>query len=346
MLTKQNLTHLQKLPSDQVMSESLRVKSLKSNFLSQQRQNNLQQPNNTHLKQYYPGNNLKQNSIQNQDLQLRNQSLMGELNQQSRLLPQIHMSKDIQKNQYQTIDGRATDQQSKYQSQPMSPVASQQKKQLDSKQSMNRYLSQDKLQADNQNLITRPLSKSSSVKQIALLRDQKQNQNQMLQSPSNGLQKSQSVSQMQTQESFKTYMRNDDQSLKRIVHPLTGEEHFLDKKDFLANTQKCPFQVSVRDNTNYYFQHQKELEKYLDSKQSPQKTFNRRLKIRNTYMTMFPSYGLYENKKQFTCTQFSHIGTQLEKADPVDHEHFVKVDHMKIYYEEMLKAKNMRMNKK
>ena len=41
---------------------------------------------------------------------------------------------------------------------------------------------------------------------------------------------------MQTQESFKTYMRNDDQSLKRIVHPLTGEEHFLDKKDFFANT--------------------------------------------------------------------------------------------------------------
>ena len=70
------------------------------------------------------------------------------------------------------------------------------------------------------------------------------------------------------------------------------------------------------------------------------------MKLRNSYVTIFPSYGLYENKSIFKATQFSQIGTQLEKADTVDHEHFVKVDHMKIYYEEMLKAKNMRMNKK
>jgi hypothetical protein len=36
----------------------------------------------------------------------------------------------------------------------------------------------------------------------------------------------------------------------------------------------------------------------------------------------------------------------LEKAEKLDTEYFVKVDYMKKYYEEMLKAKNMRMNKK
>ena len=73
---------------------------------------------------------------------------------------------------------------------------------------------------------------------------------------------------------------------------------------------------------------------------------NRRLRLRNSYMTIFPMYGLEKNEQMFRATQFSNIGTQLEKAEKLDTEYFVKVDYMKKYYEEMLKAKNMRMNKK
>ncbi len=63
-------------------------------------------------------------------------------------------------------------------------------------------------------------------------------------------------------------------------------------------------------------------------------------------MTIFPMYGLYENKELFKATQFQTIGTQLEKADKIDKEYYSKPDYMKKYYEEMLKAKNMRMEKK
>ena len=63
-------------------------------------------------------------------------------------------------------------------------------------------------------------------------------------------------------------------------------------------------------------------------------------------MTIFPMYGLEKSKDMFRATQFSLIGTQLEHADKVDYTYFNKMDHIKIYSEEMLKAKNMRMNKK
>jgi hypothetical protein len=74
---------------------------------------------------------------------------------------------------------------------------------------------------------------------------------------------------LKTDEGFRTFMRSDqNQSLKRMVHPLTGEDVVIDKQDLLMNTQKCPFQNSVRDNTNYFFKHQQELEQYLDVKSS------------------------------------------------------------------------------
>jgi hypothetical protein len=63
-------------------------------------------------------------------------------------------------------------------------------------------------------------------------------------------------------------------------------------------------------------------------------------------MTIFPMYGLTKNSDMFRATQFQSIGIKLDQADNVDHEYFVKMDYWKKYNEEMLKAKNMRMNKK
>ena len=79
---------------------------------------------------------------------------------------------------------------------------------------------------------------------------------------------------------------------------------------------------------------------------SPSKTINRRLKINNTYMTVFPMYGLSKNEEMFKTQAFSSIGTELKHADKVDYTFFNKMDYTKRYTEEMLKAKNMRSSKK
>jgi hypothetical protein len=63
-------------------------------------------------------------------------------------------------------------------------------------------------------------------------------------------------------------------------------------------------------------------------------------------MTIFPMYGLQVNKDMFRSTSFESIGTKLEFADKVDFKYFNKMDYMKKYTEEMLKAANMRMKKK
>ena len=63
-------------------------------------------------------------------------------------------------------------------------------------------------------------------------------------------------------------------------------------------------------------------------------------------MTIFPMYGLTKTKDDFRATQFLNIGTKLDEAEKNDYTYYHKMDYMKKYNEEMLKAKNMRMNKK
>ena len=48
----------------------------------------------------------------------------------------------------------------------------------------------------------------------------------------------------------------------------------------------------------------------------------------------------------FKAASYASIGTQLEQADKVDYTYYNKMDYMKKYTEEMLKAANMRMKKK
>lgn len=144
---------------------------------------------------------------------------------------------------------------------------------------------------------------------------------------------------------FRTYMRNY-QSMKSLQHPLTREEVTIDTEDLMRNTHKSPFQNSVRDQTNYFLVNQKALEDFLNIRAAPQKTMNRRLKVKNSYMTIFPEYGLHENKKLFRGTQFQTIGTKLDRAEPINKEFYTKSDPVKEFYEELLKAKNMMTVKK
>lgn len=63
-------------------------------------------------------------------------------------------------------------------------------------------------------------------------------------------------------------------------------------------------------------------------------------------MTIFPNYGLSKTKENFKTQTFASIGTELQYADKIDYTYYNKNDYTKKYTEEMLKAKNMRMNKK
>jgi hypothetical protein len=70
----------------------------------------------------------------------------------------------------------------------------------------------------------------------------------------------------------------------------------------LRNTAKCPFQHSVRDQTNYYFKNGKQIEEIVDLQKASNKVMNRRLRLKNSYMTIFPNYGLQKNEQMFRAT--------------------------------------------
>lgn len=116
-----------------------------------------------------------------------------------------------------------------------------------------------------------------------------------------------------------------------MKNPLNGEDIVINREELLRKTFVSPFQHSVRDNTNYYFKYSKELEPYLDNSSSPQKTYNRRLKVKNSYLTIFPMYGLTQTKKMFVPNSKISIGTELEKADRINYEHYHKMDHINFY---------------
>jgi hypothetical protein len=49
----------------------------------------------------------------------------------------------------------------------------------------------------------------------------------------------------------------------------------------------------VRSKSNFFFRNSEQFEKMLDPMQATDKTFNRRHKVKNSYMAIFPNYGLY-----------------------------------------------------
>ncbi len=76
----------------------------------------------------------------------------------------------------------------------------------------------------------------------------------------------------------------------KVFHP--PKFHPINATDLLLNTHKSPFQQSVRDKSNFYFRNAAELESLFDLKKAVNKTYNRRLKVKNSYLTLFPMYGI------------------------------------------------------
>lgn len=89
------------------------------------------------------------------------------------------------------------------------------------------------------------------------------------------------------------------------------------------------------------------MESHLDPTKANDKTYNRRHKLKNSYITIFPNYGLYKEDTMYATATKSAITPDVHKmADPIDDTYFRKLDHIQRYTEEMLKAANMRMEKK
>ena len=71
------------------------------------------------------------------------------------------------------------------------------------------------------------------------------------------------------------------------------------------------------------------------------------MKEKSSRVAVFPSYGIQGSNDPFATTnQFFASKKAGEADDLVDRAHFRQVYDMKTYMEEMLKAKNMRGEKK
>jgi hypothetical protein len=76
---------------------------------------------------------------------------------------------------------------------------------------------------------------------------------------------------------------------------------------------------------------------------------NKVYKNKPSILTIFPSYGIgFDDKRVFSTTNQRTINKkkELKDLDYLDRTHFRQVYDMKIFMDEMLKAKNMRAQKK
>jgi len=54
--------------------------------------------------------------------------------------------------------------------------------------------------------------------------------------------------------------------------------------------------------------HPEFFEKLMDMRNANDKTINRRMHVKNSYMTIFPNYGLYSGDYVYSPTSKRHIG--------------------------------------
>ena len=122
----------------------------------------------------------------------------------------------------------------------------------------------------------------------------------------------------------------------------TNKKHVVpNKADFLSNTAKSPIINSLRDKSNYMLSNPQMFEDIMDLKKANDRTMNRRMMVKNSYMTIFPEYGLQTPNYIYSPTTKRNVGNQIELADPVNKQYFMKMDRIKDYAEEMEKVSLM-----
>lgn len=84
-----------------------------------------------------------------------------------------------------------------------------------------------------------------------------------------------------------------------------------------------------------------------DFNRSSSKTFNRTLRDRDTFMTVFPNYRIARDPKFSTMKKHFKYPKRSIEGSPshqIDRTYTRKMDFMKKYTEEMLKVANMKRN--
>lgn len=82
---------------------------------------------------------------------------------------------------------------------------------------------------------------------------------------------------------------------------------------------------------------------------SPSPTMNRNLRIKDTFLSLFPAYGVTPDKLA-SQVMYAHTYEEFDpleqrKTTSLNRTHFAKRDEMKRYTEELLKTQNMRGRK-
>ncbi len=107
------------------------------------------------------------------------------------------------------------------------------------------------------------------------------------------------------------------------------------KEDPKASVAPAPDQVAPERKIKYLGTESK----YID------RTLDRRHKVKNTFSSVFPAYGLPMGSDTYT-SEMTLMSKDLDKAESVNWSYHMKSDAIKRYTEEMLKAANMRGAKK
>ena len=85
---------------------------------------------------------------------------------------------------------------------------------------------------------------------------------------------------------------------------------------------------SIRDPSNYYFRHPEAVDGVLGKPKD--KLINRQHKLKNSFLSVFPSYGLLKQGSQFQTSK-QDMDKRVQEAPPVVREHFRKWDNFKAY---------------
>ena len=79
-------------------------------------------------------------------------------------------------------------------------------------------------------------------------------------------------------------------------------------------------------------------------------TLSRTMQVKDTFMSVFPNYGVQPDEKESLNKTFYawNAWNPIEQKETakVDKSNFFKLDEFKVYTEELLKAKNMMGKKK
>eukprot|EP00831_Metopus_contortus_P064338 TRINITY_DN575_c0_g1_i1.p1 TRINITY_DN575_c0_g1~~TRINITY_DN575_c0_g1_i1.p1 ORF type:complete len:183 (+),score=28.79 TRINITY_DN575_c0_g1_i1:210-758(+) len=134
---------------------------------------------------------------------------------------------------------------------------------------------------------------------------------------------------------------------KPIVQPSSYEnpisqEKPVEEKEYSPEPKPCEPEVAEMEVAET--KHEEPI-KEAPNRGFIDQTLPRNLMVKNTFSSVFPAYGVVDTKKNYS-TEMKSMSDNLHEAEHLDKTNHMKMDAIKRYTEEMLKAANMRGVKK